>query len=288
VRVRMSHLTSFREYEIAVADILRSIVRSDATVEHDRRLPGQRSGTARQVDVLVHGRIFGLADATLIVDCKLWSTPVDVADVGTFLDLVEDVGADFGVLVTSAGYSRAAQTRARAARGIVAEVVTLDELEAWSPRGTASASFRVAREFQGAAEAALAAGGFRVRQDLTVEHQGTDVVVVASRHYGKDNPTADEQRRHLEEARDALEQRGVPGVVVGTGITISGGTPGHRWLEVADREGQLLGLKVLAASEEDIDRELSHVASTLGLPRSALDVVRPTGWPFKHAFRNPG
>jgi hypothetical protein len=34
------------------------------------RLPGRRSGRKRQIDVLVRGRIFGMADANLIVDCK--------------------------------------------------------------------------------------------------------------------------------------------------------------------------------------------------------------------------
>jgi Restriction endonuclease len=60
-----------------------------------------------------------MADATLIVDCKRWGKPVEIADAGTFIDLVEDVGADVGLLVTTEGASTAARVRLRSARGLV-------------------------------------------------------------------------------------------------------------------------------------------------------------------------
>jgi hypothetical protein len=48
-----------------------------------------------------------------IVDCKRWAKPVDVADVGAFPDLVEDVGADVGLadLDAAAAQRRSAEPR---------------------------------------------------------------------------------------------------------------------------------------------------------------------------------
>jgi hypothetical protein len=87
----------FREYENGVADVLAFVTAGQASVQRNVHLDGRLSGVKRQIDIFVHGRIFNFADATLVVDCKQWKSPVDVADVGSFIDLVKDVGADFGL-----------------------------------------------------------------------------------------------------------------------------------------------------------------------------------------------
>ena len=46
-------------------------------VERNARLLGRRSGRQRQIDVLVRGRIFGMADATLTVDCNRQALQAD-------------------------------------------------------------------------------------------------------------------------------------------------------------------------------------------------------------------
>jgi len=93
----------FRDYENGVADVLAFLADGSATVERDVRLPGVRSGRSRQIDVLVRGRIFGAADMTMIVDCKRRKTPVDVKAIESFIGMVEDVGAEVGMIVTSSG-----------------------------------------------------------------------------------------------------------------------------------------------------------------------------------------
>ncbi|HEV3047794.1 MAG TPA: hypothetical protein VGY13_10590 [Solirubrobacteraceae bacterium] len=64
-------MSDFRQYEDGVADILSFLVGDSATVERNVRVASKRGGRKRQVDVLVRGRVFGLDDTTLAVDCKL-------------------------------------------------------------------------------------------------------------------------------------------------------------------------------------------------------------------------
>jgi predicted Mrr-cat superfamily restriction endonuclease len=77
------------------------------------RIRGRRSGTDRQVDVHVRGMLFGLPNATLAVDCKRWKKKLNVAHVEAFIAVLDDLGADLGMLMTTEGYSPAAKTRAR-------------------------------------------------------------------------------------------------------------------------------------------------------------------------------
>lgn len=53
---------------------------------------------------------------------------------------------------------------------------------------------------------------------------------------------------------------GVDPVRVAHAVTISGGTPGHRWLTVAVN-GIPTGLKVVASTEEEAERQLGQVAA---------------------------
>jgi hypothetical protein len=83
--------------------------------------------------------MFGIADATLAVDCKRWKTKLNVRHVET-VSMLDDIGADLGMLMTSADYSANAKIRARAERGVRTEVLTLAELERWAPAGTVHVS----------------------------------------------------------------------------------------------------------------------------------------------------
>lgn len=89
-----------------------------AVVRSDVKLPGRHSGIDRQVDVLITGPFAGgtVECATAVIDCKLYHRNVNVSDVSSFAVLVDDVGADFGVLVTNRGFSAAAQRLAEQRR----------------------------------------------------------------------------------------------------------------------------------------------------------------------------
>lgn len=125
----------WRIYERQIHDRLTKMAGSEkAEVTFDERLLGRLSAAERQVDVLVKGEFAGgVGEATMAVDCKCFSKKVDVKDVEAFVELVNDVGTDLGLMVTTEGFTPAAQKRALAERDVRVEIVPYDELENWSP-----------------------------------------------------------------------------------------------------------------------------------------------------------
>lgn len=275
-------MSAYREYENGVADVLRYIMGDTATVALDVQLPGSRSGTLRQIDVLVTGEFRGFGEATLVVDCKQWNTRLDVTDVEAFLAFLDDVGADLGLLVATSGYSAAAKRRARDARGVRAEVLTHGELAQWSPRGTVHVTYRLRSDLAVEARAALTRVGLRVREASGWEHLPDESVLEAYQFASDGSEPA-----IGDVAEAALASAGIAATVVGSGTTIGGGTPAHRWLEVADREGQQLGLKILVCNETEITSQLRDIAHHIGIPLDQLDVVRPNDWPVVGLFGLP-
>jgi len=124
----------WRQYERQIFDRLTKLAGEDSVVEFDQSVPGYLSEAERQVDVLVRGRFAGqTATGTMAVDCKCWSKKVDVMDVDRFVGTIEDIRTDFGLLVTTEGFTPAAKRRAENARGIRVDVVPYEELEDWEP-----------------------------------------------------------------------------------------------------------------------------------------------------------
>jgi hypothetical protein len=127
---------AWRKYEKQIYDRLVRSAGGDerAEVVFDKRLPGRLSGAERQVDVYVRGTFADrVGEATMAVDCKCFTRNVDVKAVEAFIGLVNDVGTDFGLIVTTEGFSGAAKKRALAERGVRVEIVPYDELENWEP-----------------------------------------------------------------------------------------------------------------------------------------------------------
>ncbi len=274
-------MADFREHENGVADVLSHLLGASAVVERDVHVPSRRGGGKRQVDVLVRGDVFGLGDTTLVVECRMRKRPLSAPDIDGFLSFLDDMGADLGLLVSPHGCTAPARSRLRNERGARAAVITLDELARWSPRGTRTISFRVREADAGRAASELRKAGMRVRPETQLSCADTDneVVLTVFGHFrGDDELTVS--------TREALESAGISAITTSAGVTIAGGTPAHRWLEVT-LSGQRTGLKVLAASEEEASKELAAVAGSLGLPGNLLDVDRPPGWPPTGLFGLP-
>jgi hypothetical protein len=68
-----------------------------------------------------------------------------------------------------------------------------------------------------------------------------------------------------------------------TGITINGGTPGHRWLNVRLPGGTDV-LMMSAVTEADLEIQVAILARDIGIPSALLTVDRPVGWPLAAAF----
>lgn len=240
-------MSEFRDYENGVADVLAFLANDSATVDRTVRLVGKRSKRKRQVDVLVRGRIFGGTDATMIVDCKRRKTKIDVKAVESFIGMVEDVGAEIGMIVASSGTTAAARERAHAERGVRLEALSLEELVRWSPEGTVSTTYGVAPDKVSAAERALREAGFRVRSDRGYEARDGEALLCAFRHTGERQPSGESQRELLEAAEAALRSQAISARHVANGVTFAGGTPAHQWLKVLVA-GVLTDVKVLARS----------------------------------------
>ena len=103
-------MAAFRDLEILVANIQRHLA-PNANVQHNVMLDGRKSRAKRQIDVLVE-QMVGQYLMRIVIDSKDYSNPVDLPGVEAFANLVDDVGAHKGVLVSPSGFTGAAKTRA--------------------------------------------------------------------------------------------------------------------------------------------------------------------------------
>ncbi len=99
----------WEKFEEFVASIQKRLT-PHARVIHNEKIIG-KSGTPRQIDIAVRYKL-GQFDVLVIIDCKDWSKPVDIADVGAFIDMVEDVSANKGAIICNAGFTDGAKNRA--------------------------------------------------------------------------------------------------------------------------------------------------------------------------------
>lgn len=100
----------WKKFEEFVASIQKSLT-PQAKVTHDELIKG-KSGVKRQLDVSVRYNL-GQFTILVVIDCKDWKEAVDISDVGSFADLVEDVGANKGAIICNAGFTSGAKQRAK-------------------------------------------------------------------------------------------------------------------------------------------------------------------------------
>jgi hypothetical protein len=91
-------MMDWRDYQEQVAHLFREL---GCLAEVEVPVRGARA--AHVIDVWVEFERFGL-EQRWVVECKLWRTPVPKEKVLTLKSVVEDVGADRGVLVAEAGF----------------------------------------------------------------------------------------------------------------------------------------------------------------------------------------
>jgi len=116
---------NWKEYEDLVCDALRQ-ENPELIIERNIHIAGHLSNQRRQIDIALRGQMAG-HDVLAVVDCKRYSRKIDVNDVGSFVTLLNDVGADIGILVTQMGYTKAAETLAIKSR-VKLDIKTVEEL----------------------------------------------------------------------------------------------------------------------------------------------------------------
>jgi len=116
---------AWKRYEKQIADLIRERVVGPVKITTDAKITGRLSEVPWQIDMLIEASVSGIADVTIALDCKCFSKKVDVKDVEAFLNMIQDVGVNMGMLVTTVGFTPAAKRRAT---NIVQEVVPLVDI----------------------------------------------------------------------------------------------------------------------------------------------------------------
>ena len=101
----------WKRFEALVAKLQQEFS-PNAKVTLNDKIKGRRTGIERQIDISVRQTI-GQFDMLIVIDCKDYSSAVDVKGVEEFLGLVDDVGANKSALVASGGFTQTAKTRAK-------------------------------------------------------------------------------------------------------------------------------------------------------------------------------
>ena len=102
-------IPNWRQYEWLITKIFHDEHYSiDTKVIHDTKLDSKFTDGTRQIDILVKGSNF-----KTMVECKLHSRPVDLTSVEKFMSMLSDTDADFGILISSSGFTKSARQRIR-------------------------------------------------------------------------------------------------------------------------------------------------------------------------------
>lgn len=88
---------------------------------------GQFSKVNRQVDVSIKGMFAG-HKILGVVECKCFNKKVDVKIIDSFIGFLEDVNANVGVIITTKGFSKAANNRAKV-KNIRLDIVDFNYLD---------------------------------------------------------------------------------------------------------------------------------------------------------------
>ena len=109
----MNETPRWQHFERLAERVARDLAGSQAEVTWDAHLPGRESGLSRQIDVAVNWRDETGREYLTVIDCKDWSNPAGVNDIGSFASVVRDVGASQGILVCNAGFAGTVHNYAR-------------------------------------------------------------------------------------------------------------------------------------------------------------------------------
>jgi hypothetical protein len=102
----MANGISWKEFEAIVAKLQRTFNKV-GVITRDDKIIGKTSGRSRQIDVSIRATV-GTENVLIVVECKKWNRKADVKAVEAFAGLKKDVGAQMGIMVSTAGFSKAA------------------------------------------------------------------------------------------------------------------------------------------------------------------------------------
>lgn len=117
---------NWKEYENKVLEYF-SVRFPGCLIDRNIELPGRLSKISREIDILLTTTIFGCS-MQLVIECKNWNSKLDVADIGTFIDKLNDVGISKGIIISKLGYSEGAYNRARTEVNLQLQVLNFENI----------------------------------------------------------------------------------------------------------------------------------------------------------------
>lgn len=126
----MKENKKWRKYEWLVARMIHNDYCSkDIEVQYDVKIQGKLSEINRQVDIMIIDRREEEVKK-YIIDCKYYSKVIDIKRVESFLGMCNDIKADYGIMISTEGYTEGAKKRVEKLGNITLE--TIDWEKAYS------------------------------------------------------------------------------------------------------------------------------------------------------------
>lgn len=104
-------MVKWKEYEKLATKIYTEL-QPNASVIHDDKIIGKDSGIERQIDTSIRAKVAG-HNLLIIVQARSSNQKADINDVDGFANVVKDVRASKGVLISNAGFTKGASDLAR-------------------------------------------------------------------------------------------------------------------------------------------------------------------------------
>jgi hypothetical protein len=117
---------NWKEYENKVLDYFSSKF-PDCKINQNIKLIGKLSNTPREIDILLTTTVFGCS-MQLVIECKNWNSKLDVADIGSFIDKLKDIGIYKGIIISKLGYTDGAYKRARTEVYVQLQVLNFENI----------------------------------------------------------------------------------------------------------------------------------------------------------------
>ncbi|XDD41658.1 restriction endonuclease [Leptospira sp. WS60.C2] len=99
----------------------------NSQIEQNIFIIGQLSKTKRQIDLLLEEIVAGYK-IRIVIECKDWNKPLDVADVEQFVQKLNDVRISKGVIIAKSGYTKAAKEYIKNTGDINLHVLKFEDL----------------------------------------------------------------------------------------------------------------------------------------------------------------
>ena len=99
---------TWKKYEDYISEQFK-VCYASCTIQPNRKVTGRLSKVSRQIDISIRTKVESL-ELFGVVDCKYYSKKVDVKIVESILGFMEDVGADFGYVITNKGFTKISAT----------------------------------------------------------------------------------------------------------------------------------------------------------------------------------